>query len=65
MLGNSFDFPKLLLWEKLGSSCQHSKELQISKPMSMQAEFVSDAFSWKRAGLAEVAVILMEESRPC
>lgn len=56
MLGNCFDFPNLLLWEKLGSTCQHSKELQMSKPVSVQAEFISDAFSWKRAGCAEVGV---------
>ena len=39
-----------LLQEKPGSSWQCSKELQISKSISMQAEFISDIFSWKRNG---------------
>ena len=45
--------------EKLNSSCRCSKELQIGKPISMQAKFIrfiSDTFSWKRMGLAEVGV---------
>ena len=46
----------VLLWEKLGSSCQCSKELQVSTSISVQARFVSDTFSWKRTGLARVGV---------
>ena len=33
-----------MLGEKLGSSCRHSKELEISKPISVQAGFISDTF---------------------
>ncbi|KAM5312669.1 uncharacterized protein CFAP97D2 [Glossophaga mutica] len=40
--------------QKLSSSRRHSKELQISKSISMQAGFTSDMFLWKRMGLAEV-----------
>ena len=43
-----------LLQEKAGSSCQCSTELQISKSISVQVGFISDVFSWKRLGLAEV-----------
>ena len=42
-----------MLGKKLGS-CRCSKELQISMSISMQAGFISDTFSWKRMGLAEV-----------
>ena len=41
-------------WEKLGSSGRCSKELQISKSISMQAKCISVKFSWKRSGLAKV-----------
>ena len=32
------------------------KELQISKSVSVQSEFISDPFPWKRTGLAKVGV---------
>ncbi|XP_036897995.1 uncharacterized protein CFAP97D2 isoform X2 [Sturnira hondurensis] len=38
--------------QKLRSSHRRSKELQISKSISMQAGFTGDMFSWKRMGLA-------------
>ncbi|XP_045677747.1 uncharacterized protein CFAP97D2 [Phyllostomus hastatus] len=40
--------------QKLSSSHRHSKELQISKSISMQAGFAGDMYSWKRMSLAEV-----------
>ena len=42
---------------KIGSSCQHSKELKISKLTSIQAEFISNIFSGKTTGLASVGEI--------
>ena len=44
----------MLLQQKLSSSCQGSKELQISKSSSMQAGFIGDMFSRRRMGLVEV-----------
>ena len=44
----------MLLQQKLSSSCQGSKELQISKSISMQAGFIGDMFSRRRMGLVEV-----------
>ena len=32
------------------------KELQVSKSISVQSEFISDPFPWKRTGLAKVGV---------
>ena len=45
---------KVILQEKLGSSCRCSKELQISKSIGVHAGFLGDMLSWKRMGLAEV-----------
>lgn len=45
-----------MLQEKPGSSCSHSKRLQISKSIRVEAKFISDAFSWRRTGLAKVGV---------
>ena len=45
-----------LLTEKSGSSCQHSKELQTSKSINVQARFIGCTFSWKRMGLAQIRV---------
>lgn len=35
-------------------TCRCSKELQINKPINMQAKCISAKFSWKRRGLAKV-----------
>ena len=44
----------MVLQKKLGSSCQRSKELQISKSISVQTGYICDMFSGNRTGIVEV-----------
>ena len=53
----------IMLREKLNSSCQHSKKLQSSRSISVQAGLIGGMFSGKRMGLDKVGGERHRQSR--